>query len=243
MSIFEILKSLPNGIRILCYEGSLSILPQDFKGISSEGIDNYYNLKPFNISFTNLSNYVFEDVRIKIPVNISYDPLIFNKLGKTPNDWVYCREKHEVIVKKLDPYDNVYIYLYAENRKDLKEIRKPLIFVDGKKISLINEIIGDIKSFKFLYTIMFLIFALVFGVCSYAVYPEYFPIKTERLQIKEAAERISGCEMKVFKVNTKIDENISINRLPVEMVFLINKVENINELKTKDEIVLCMDTE
>jgi hypothetical protein len=244
VSFFEIIKSIPKGVELNFNKIPLCPLSDEVIEKLGVNVEEYNKLNPIFISFKNLSSVVFDDVRIKISFNLSYKPLVYNNKSKVPENWIYNKDKNEFFLNNLDPSEQVNIILYADENIKKDKTLKPEIIIKGEKINFLNEIVGFFKIFNiYTVTIMFSLVVSVIAVLTmvYAFYPKFFPLKTERVLIKEAADRLSTCTMRAMPVNTEIDKTLNENVIPLNVVFFINKVSNMDELLKKDEIVLCVD--
>ena len=248
-------KDIPDCIGYEIYETTSFSLPREIKEILTDKNNAISLLKRQVIRIDNYSMKSKKNIRVIYYGCWSFSPdFIYRKRDSIDVSYRHLEDNKEIIIDELLPNESVLITLYNPS-KDFHVIQ--ILFGDEevtKTMQLLAERKRDpeLSRLRFfnmvLYPFILVVAILLFGLSIWKIYDtvNYNNEVIRKQNIINAArdkayEGLDLCYLDVFKNDkTKFNENIEKSAMSIENVIHINNVKSIDELKNKEDIVLCI---
>jgi len=191
------------------------------------------------VALNNLSTKVLSPIRIKLPFNPQYEPVIDHPNAAAAG-LQYDAQAHEVRVGKLDPGEDLYVAVFL-SKEEADRFQEPCVIVGDRLLSRGMRTVGFFKNHPkvaMLYTGWVLLMASALAGAGYAIYTSS-SFNPQVRAIEEATAGLSGCVMKAY-ANAQVNETLlARHMLGDEMLLQLNHVVTRKDLFGKDQVVIC----
>lgn len=246
-------KDIPDSIGYEVYPKMFFTLPKELRKHISNENKEIYNLDRIFIRIDNYSLRSRKNIRIIYSGVWEFSPDIqYRRRTSTKVKYKILDNEKEIVIDEILPNESVYIILYGTNPEfNIDQI----LFDDSeltKTMQLLTEARREPELAKmklctiFLSVIAVIVFLLTI---SYGIW-NYIQInKANRHQalidnvVNEIYKNIpKGCYIGVYETkNPNFDEIYTQNKWNFIDTFHFNHVQNLSELKQKNEVVLCVE--
>lgn len=215
-------------------------LPREYREKLGEDVSR------LRMQFMGLQNFspVGRSIRIKLQEPTLHTPVVTgSRLGIAP-EWEFNQEQQEILVKRLDPMEAVYVTLYPDASQD-RDVKSPTVFVDGALLSKPMRWHGEVRKYPGMTLLPLATVAmLAFSGFQFMRMEQKF---AETDQIHQAFASGFGGRAKVcgsYMVHPKEhpvnwSQELSGSPFPLGEILQINGAKSLEELQTKDSVVLC----
>lgn len=248
-------KDIPDCIGYEIYETTSFSLPREIKEML---IDENHEISLLRRQVVRVDNYSMKskkNIRIIYSGSWKFSPdFIYRKRESIDVSYRHLEDNKEIVIDELLPNESVLITLYNPS-SDFHVIQ--ILFGDEevtKTMQLLAESKRDpeLSKLRFfsvvVYPFILVIAILLLGVSAWKIYDTVMynneVIRKQNI-INDARDKIyeglALCYLDVFKNDNDIfNENIKKNVASMEYIMKMNNVKNIDELKKKEDIVLCI---
>ncbi|MEZ6925170.1 MULTISPECIES: hypothetical protein [unclassified Aeromonas] len=205
-----------------------------------------YRLLTSYVGLENISNKVLTEVRIKLKSQLRFKPIVESNEAKNYDNYEFNEALNEVVIKKIDPKESIYLSLFPSPSKLVKNF-EPDIIINGELLTRRMKRIGFYSKYPSLIALITLTTTLLLSIPVFMFYSneviDYIRRTDPSYQlIQDAHERVKGdyCTYQPIEVGPYLDWYLDRSPMPREYTYRINGVVNYDELVTKNEVVLCL---
>lgn len=205
-----------------------------------------YRLLTSYVGLENISNKVLTDVRVKLKSPLGFAPIVESNEAKNYDCYEFNEDLNEVVIKKIDPKESIYLNLFPSPSKLVKDF-EPDIIINDKLLTRGMKRIGFYSKNPSLAALSLFTVALMLFLPFFMIYSnefiDYIRSKDPSYElIQEAHERIKGeyCTYQPIEVGPYLDWYLDRSPMSREYTYRINGVADYEELVTKSEAVLCL---
>jgi hypothetical protein len=234
--VFQWRKELPTPI----YYFFIPPRPQLFPKEITVKLDGEPDVWTSWIGIENMSDRVLKDIRIKIPVKLLYDPVVYAR------QWEIDHITNEIDISTIDPKETAYITIFTHS-KQAKKFTKPKVIIGDQLLTSFTQRYGYMR--KHLLRPTWGLGATVAMVVAMMIFTGYFVHYTnqesEKARVNNATVMKAlrplgqGCPMTVLRGDDINVKNILNSGISVDIILQINRVSSMNELLQKDEVIAC----
>ena len=243
-------KDIPDSICYEIYSDNHFTIPRELR----EFIRNseIYSLKSTLIRIDNYSLKSKKNIRVIYSGNWEFSPDISyrRREGVDVNYKIIDKDK-EIIIDEILPNESVYIFLYNTSSKFVID---QILFDDSevtKTMQLLTEIkrypeLFKLKIYTFILCLLSVVTLIMTGGSIYFIYDRYNMVERHQAMIDDIANSINskfdGCYIQVYETKKpSFEDAYNKNKWSEYETLKFNKVSNTDELKAKQEVVLCLE--
>ncbi|GAA5631402.1 hypothetical protein Acal02_02032 [Acinetobacter calcoaceticus] len=240
LSLLKLKKELPEAIGYELSE-EIIILPNEIIKLM-KAKDQTSLLWISRIIIHNYTNILKKDIKILYHGNMRYDPLFYFKDRDVSVLYEINLENKEIIIHDIPPNESVYIFIYSENQSEKFIVNQ--ILVENSKITKQMNNRVQLKKYPWLYRhTLLMIITIILSIGG--IIFSGFTLSTRYIENKKLDDiyaEYESCSNRFFEYT---DPNMErkfrqMNEMWKQYNLKINKVNSLDELKLKDEIVLCL---
>lgn len=246
LAAVQIFKELPDAVGYSTYGPIAFPLPEEISITSpaSAGVSNNEVLL-LGLNIYNQTSKVQENIRILFDGELELKPKLRLERRNIEPKFELFQDDKEIRIKSLPPNETLTISIF--NPKDNFRIHQ--VLVGDKEVTQLMQKLAEIKKYPTLARLqlltLLLAFAAVVGASVAGI--AFWKRWQEDKIISEATRGLASCNPYVFEnppENAKLIER-KVSQLGVYKHFVLfaNKVESTEQLKQKDQVILCQPAE
>jgi len=233
--VFQWRKELPYPI----FYSYIPPRPQVFPQEIGYKMDEKSDLCSSWISIENLSDRVLKDIRIKMPTKLLYDPIV------EADKWEFNGATSEIKITAIDPQEIAYIVVFP-CRDQIRKFIRPKVIIGDQLLNNSMQKYGYIR--KHPWNIAALTSGVFLELTLFAspwISLYMYHLKTRDVEFVESNLKSwepwswSFCQAKVLRGSDINEKKIRGNKLNVDSILLMNRVNSIDQLLEKEAVIVC----
>ena len=244
IQMLSLKEKIPDPVHFSYIEPMINSMPRE---VSEKAFQNGdYRLLTSYVGLENLTNKVLTDVRIKLKSPLEFDPIVESNEGKNFDCYEFDNEANEIVLKRIDPKESVYLNLFPTLSKLSKDF-EPDVIINGQLLTRGMKRMGFYSKnpslfFMGLFTIALVLLMPFFIFYSNEVFSYLRSADPDYELVQKAHERVKGeyCTYQPIEVGPYLDWYLERSPMSMEYTYHINGVSSYEELIKQEKAVLCL---